>query len=415
ITFEYLDAELSSRGEEHRKKIGMNFQNAQEAYVDLENRSAGKMGKVRDGWDITSPISPLIENGRLAAAAVAAAAAATPPAATTVAPTLPPILAPARVPVAAAPAPVPPPAARTPEVSPEAKAFGNLLLRLMNDRDLNRSGFATLINQELPKDQPVDIQTVRRILSGQEPVSEALLEIIETIAIDQNPQINDKDGVKKDLRQAWEKARAQQGKMESKQTVDSADYHGFGETVAELFEKRHLTDPVHIAKAIREQTYVLKPAEPVIDSALIQKIFDGEHLPSPGLAAALRRVLGNPQGFDDAYQEARSAKPQQPKLSELREKIKKHFTDLNGTLGLNDIGEAGGIGTRRNVGSQLGRGVNVIFTVSELKTYRANLSKWMKEVLSATDIQVSAFQRDWDAFSAAFLEDQQKRQAVAGK
>jgi hypothetical protein len=39
----------------------------------------------------------------------------------------------------------------------------------------------------------------------------------------------------------------------------------------------------------------------------------------------------------------------------------------------------------------------------------------MKETLGATDIQVSTFQRDWNAFSAAFLEEQQKRQLTAGK
>ncbi len=426
-TFEYLDAELSSRGQEHRNKIGMSFQNAKEAYDDLLNDSNGKMGKVQDdSRHMTSPIRPLIQDGILAAeAAGASAAAATRPAAMPAATPRPTVaLKPVRVPVAPTapaataaptPAPVPPPEARTLDVSPEGRAFGDLLLRLMNDRDLNRSGFAKLINENLPPNQSMDIQTVRGILSGKEPVSEALLEVIETIAIDQNPQINNKEGAKQELRQAWDKACAQQTNMASRQAVDSEGYHGFGEAVAALFEKRNVTDPEKIASAIREQIGVLKPTEPTIDSALIQKIFDGEHLPSPGLAAALRKALDNPPGFDDAYQKARSAKPQPQELSELRDKIKKHFTDLDETLGLNDIGVAGSIGQKRNVGSLLGKGGNVSFDAEQLGSFASKLSEWMERELGATPDQVAAFQADWELFSRAYLEEQQKKQLGAAK
>ncbi|MDX2113877.1 MAG: hypothetical protein SFW63_09145 [Alphaproteobacteria bacterium] len=426
-TFEYLDAELSSRGQEHRNKIGMSFQNAKEAYEYLLNDSNGKMGKVQDdSRHITSPIRPLIQDGILAAEAAGAAAAASRPTVTpAVAPRPTVALKPVRVPVVPAatpaptavptPAPVPPPAARTLDVSPEGRAFGDLLLRLMNDRDLNRSGFAKLINENLPPDQSMDIQTVRGILSGKEPVSEALLEVIETIAIDQNPQINNKEDAKQELRQAWDKACAQQTNMASRQAVDSAGYHGFGDKVAALFEKRNVTDPEKIASAIREQIGVLKPTEPTIDSALIQKIFDGEHLPSPGLAAALRKALDNPPGFDDAYQKARSAKPQPQELSKLREKIKKHFTDLDETLGLNDIGVAGRIGQKRNVGSLLGKGGNVSFDAEQLGSFGSNLSGWMERELGATPTQVAAFQADWELFSRAYLEEQQKKQLSAAK
>ena len=116
------------------------------------------------------------------------------------------------------------------------------------------------------------------------------------------------------------------------------------------------------------------------------------------------------------YQNARSAKPQSQELSELREKIKKHFMDLDETLGLKDIAIAGEIGQNRSIGSLLGKGGNVSFNAEQLGSFESKLSKWMMErELGATAKQVAAFQADWELFSRAYLEEQQKKQLGAAK
>ena len=324
-TFEYLDAELKLRGDKHREKIGTTYKTAKEAYDSLEQSSGGKMGMVRlnrraisASEDEAPGMYALIHDGLLAASSAGAArpfAAAPPPTRPQPAAPLPP-LKPVRVPVVA-PAPAAE-AAPKPKIPPEAKSLGAYLLILMNEKDLNRSDFAKLINAELPEDQQLNITQVREILAGKIPVDEPLLEVIAKVVIEDNPGVNDKEDAQQKLREMWQKAKAAQENMAAGKAVDAEHYHGFGGYVATLLDQRHLTDTLRIAEAINEQIGVLKPEEKTIDEALVKKICAGEHIPSPGLAIAMRNALGNPQGFDDAYSAARTANPTQSRLQQLR-------------------------------------------------------------------------------------------------
>lgn len=300
-------------------------------------------------------------------------------------------------------------------LSPEAFAFGEFILHHMNECDLNRKLLAERIKALLPGDMEISVKDIRHILNGSQEVSDALLSVFMTALIDQNDTIPEekKPEARAEMRRLHGAAKTQQKNMSESRPVDSEDYHAFGTYLEEQIGSRTHEALEAFATDVQNKIGALKPEEKKIDAALILKITKGEHVPSPGLAAAMRRALNDPKEFDTYYAAAKTpakilthpAKNGGADITVARQTIRGYFHHRDGTLlALDEIAEIGDIGKRRTIGSLLGKGGNVTFTAEELADYRVKLAAWVKK--HAPQGREESFTQDWEEFSSLIIAQQ---------
>lgn len=389
--YEYLDAELTVRGDEHRKNLGFAYATADEAYdaltrVDFdsgnvrENKFPNKNNKEADS------ILALIKNGVDQQKRPGAGRRETP--------TLPP---PAPSSARTATAPSEKPAVPPLPIDSPSRAFGALVLAHMPH--LNRIELAEKIAAANEEEAP-DIKTLRKILSGEIVPTESLRDVIIDIVTETAP---DREQAKAELRAAWQTA------LEENQNITKpADfkerYHGFGRTLHEWMQESSM-DEGALAQKIRQAVSSLKPDEQKIDAKLILDIIEGRHVPSRGLALRLRQALNNPHGFDEAY--AAAGKPTD--LSKLRGEIRGLFHAVDAELSLGDIATIGGVGQKRSIGSLLGNGGNVTFNAEQLSGFGKKFHQWFMDQ-NRPDL-AQRFDTLWNQYVTAYLHEQEQQSA----
>lgn len=283
---------------------------------------------------------------------------------------------------------------------------------------------------------PMTREMVEGICSGKIPIDHDHLYAFLILLVDNNPAVAE-EAKQDESRRMIDLYMAHARQIENRdaaQAINAEEYHDFGRFVYQQFEAIGAVGYAAIAEMVgREVPKHLRPLEGTVDGALMREVVKGNHVPSPGLALAIRKTLvrhapgfeADEATFDQAYFSAKhmmastSLRPaethveqeaEQSDLQTQKQNIADYFEvkDGDGTRKLEtlEIAQIAGINSRPVAGVLVGKSPKTAKKFAG-QTLDQIGDKWKVWIRDNRPDQIDAFATSFEAFKRAHEAAQQ--------